>query len=438
HISAYAERLLQGLDTIDWSEPIKEMQRNWIGKSIGAQFHFKIAPNNISTKDGATTPLGEDYKTANPKNWALLKEFGRTNRKNPTPEEDAIWQRVRNKKLGYKIRRQHTIQDFIADFACLSQKLVIEIDGEYHQGQKEYDQIRTEYLNAFGFRVIRFSNQEINENLEKVLEKIKYELSHTPFNSPSPEVRGLGGEAKTIEVFTTRLDTVYGVTYLALAPEHELVKKIVTDAQREEVMAYAEVASNRSERERMTEVKNITGAFTGAYAIHPFSGEKIPVWVADYVLAGYGTGAVMAVPSGDQRDYDFAKHFGLPITVINDAMVIDEKADPTWEGKIINSGFMNGLTPKEAIKRGIEELEKLGIGSGKINYRMRDAIFTRQRYWGEPLPVYFKDGIPYLMEESELPLVLPEVDKYLPTEDGEPPFARAENWTTAQGDAIEK
>ncbi|MEQ9660219.1 class I tRNA ligase family protein, partial [Fulvivirga sp.] len=265
-----------------------------------------------------------------------------------------------------------------------------------------------------------------------------YYFPLTHFNTPSPVVWGLGGEPKTIEVFTTRLDTVYGVTYLALAPEHELVAQIVTDSQREEVMAYAEVASNRSERERMTEVKNITGAFTGAYAIHPFSGEKIPVWVADYVLAGYGTGAVMAVPSGDQRDYDFAKHFNLPITVINDAMVIDEKADPTWEGKIINSGFMNGLTPKEAIKRGIEELEKLGIGSGKINYRMRDAIFTRQRYWGEPLPVYFKDGIPYLMEESELPLVLPEVDKYLPTEDGEPPLARAENWTTAQGDAIEK
>ncbi|MEQ8925005.1 MAG: class I tRNA ligase family protein, partial [Fulvivirga sp.] len=163
-----------------------------------------------------------------------------------------------------------------------------------------------------------------------------------------------------------------------------------------------------------------------------------PVWLADYVLAGYGTGAVMAVPSGDQRDYDFAKHFDLPIPAINDAMNIEEKADPTWEGKIINSDFLNGLSPKEAIRKGIEELEKKGIGSGKVNYRMRDAIFTRQRYWGEPLPVYFKDEIPYLMDESKLPLVLPEVDKYLPTEDGEPPLGRATNWETEQGDAIEK
>ncbi len=210
-ISAYAERLLQGLEEIDWSEPIKEMQRNWIGKSIGAQFHFQ-----------------------------------------------------------------------------------------------------------------------------------------------------LDGHAETIEVFTTRLDTVFGVTYLALAPEHNLVKSIVTEEQKKTVLEYVEVAKNRSERERMTDVKHITGVFTGSYTIHPFSGKKIPVWIADYVLAGYGTGGVMAVPSGDQRDYDFAKHFDLPIVPINDAMKIEEKADPTWEGKIINSDFLNGLTPKEAIRRGIE-VEKLII-----------------------------------------------------------------------------
>ncbi len=287
-ISAYAERLLQGLEKIDWPEPLKEMQRNWIGKSVGAEVDFKVA------------------------------------------DQDEI-----------------------------------------------------------------------------------------------------------IRIFTTRMDTIFGATFLVLAPESELVDKLVTQEQKSEVQKYVEVAKNRSERERMMDVKHITGVFTGAYVEHPFSGEKLPIWVADYVLAGYGTGAVMAVPSGDQRDYDFAKHFDLPIVKINDAMQIEEQADPTREGKIINSDFLDGLTPNEAIAKGTEELEKRGIGTAKINYRMRDAIFTRQRYWGEPLPVYFKDDMPYLMDEKELPLVLPEVDKYLPTEDGAPPLGRAKDWKTEQGHAIE-
>ena len=287
-ITAYAERLLTGLETIDWPEPLKEMQRNWIGKSMGAELDFKVDGHDID-----------------------------------------------------------------------------------------------------------------------------------------------------ITVFTTRIDTIFGVTYLALAPESDLVKQLVTDDQKEEVMAYAEKAGNRSERERMTDVKTITGAFTGAYAMHPFSGEKVQIWVADYVLAGYGTGAVMAVPAGDQRDYDFAKHFDLPIVPIIEGANIEKAADPTKEGKMMNSDFLNGLSPKEAILKGIEELEKRGIGKGKTNYRMRDAIFTRQRYWGEPLPVYYKDGSPYLMDTDKLPLVLPEIDKYLPTEDGEPPLGRAKDWTTESGDPIE-
>lgn len=287
-ISAYAERLLQGLEKIDWPEPLKEMQRNWIGKSVGAEVDFKVA-----------------------------------------------------------------------------------------------------------------------------------------------------GHDETIRIFTTRMDTIFGATFLVLAPESELVEKLITPEQKDEVLKYVEVAKNRSERERMMDVKHVTGVFTGSYVEHPFSGEKLPIWVADYVLAGYGTGAVMAVPSGDQRDYDFAKHFDLPIVKINDAMQIEEQADATRDGKIINSDFLNGLTPDEAIKKGIEELEQRGIGTAKVNYRMRDAIFTRQRYWGEPLPVYFKDDVPYLMDEKELPLVLPEVDKYLPTEDGAPPLGRAKDWKTEQGHAIE-
>jgi leucyl-tRNA synthetase len=279
-ITAYAQRLLDGLDTIDWPEPLKEMQRNWIGKSIGAEVRFKAE----------------------------------------------------------------------------------------------------------------------NADIE-------------------------------IEVFTTRIDTIYGVTFLSLAPESELTAQLTTDDQREAVEAYVAQAATRSERDRMSDVKTISGVFTGSYAINPFNGEKVPIWVADYVLAGYGTGAVMAVPCGDQRDYDFAKHFDLPIVpVIKDAD-ISEQADSTKEGTMINSGILDGLSCQDAIAKAIEFAEEKGVGKGKINYRLRDAIFARQRYWGEPVPVYFKDGVPHLVDEKDLPIILPEVDKYLPTEDGDPPLGRAENFT---------
>jgi len=279
-ITAYADRLLSGLDKIDWPEPIKEMQRNWIGKSYGAEVDFKI------------------------------------------------------------------------------------------------------------------------ENSEEV-----------------------------IRVFTTRVDTIFGVTFMVLAPESELVNQLTTQDQKSEVEAYVEVSVNRSERERMSDAKNVTGVFTGSYAIHPFTNEKVPIWIADYVLAGYGTGAVMAVPSGDQRDFDFAKHFNLPIVEINDAQKLTEtEADPTKEGKIINSDFLNGLSPKEAIEKGIEEVEKRGIGNKKVNFKLRDAIFGRQRYWGEPIPVYYENGKTSLVPDNELPLELPSIDEYLPTEDGDPPLGRATNW----------
>jgi leucyl-tRNA synthetase len=278
-ITAYADRLLQGLEKVDWSEPIKEMQRNWIGKSIGAEMTFHV------------------------------------------------------------------------------------------------------------------KNSE-----------------------------------KSIKVFTTRIDTIYGVTYLALAPESDLAAELITEDQRETAEAYINVAKNRSERERMSDVKTISGAFTGSYAINPFNGEEIQIWVADYVLAGYGTGAVMAVPAHDERDYNFAKHFGLEIRQVIEGSM-ENGSFPGKGGLIINSGFISNLYMKDAMTKAIEFLEEKGIGKGKIQFRMRDAIFTRQRYWGEPLPVYFKEGLPYLIDEKDLPLVLPEVDKYLPTEDGEPPLGRAKDWT---------
>ncbi|GAB3197543.1 leucyl-tRNA synthetase [Pontibacter aydingkolensis] len=277
-ITAFAERLLQGLEEIDWPEPVKEMQRNWIGKSVGAELDFAI-------------------------------------------------------------------------------------EGDGH-----------------------------------------------------------------IKVFTTRIDTIFGATFVVLAPEHELVEQITTDEQRQQVEAYVQVAKNRSERERMTDVKTVSGVFTGAYAINPISEERVPIWIADYVLAGYGTGAVMAVPGHDSRDYTFAKHFNLPIREVVAGGNIEEEAYAAKEGKIINSGFLNGLEVKEAIKAGIARAEELGVGKGRVQYRMRDAVFSRQRYWGEPVPVYFKDGIPQLLDDKGLPLELPKIDAYLPTETGEPPLGRAVDW----------
>ncbi|GAB3222835.1 leucine--tRNA ligase [Hymenobacter seoulensis] len=279
-ITAYADRLLQGLDTIDWPEAVKEMQRNWIGKSIGAEVTFSVQ----------------------------------------------------------------------------------------------------------------------------------------------------GHESAQIKVYTTRVDTIYGATFLVLAPEHELVKELTTPEQQETIQEYIDATKRRSERDRMADTKTVSGAFTGSFGINPFSGEPIQIWIADYVLAGYGTGAVMAVPSGDQRDYVFAKHFNLPIVQVTDAQQIDEQADPTKEGRYINSELINGLGYKEATQRLIQELETRGIGKGKTNFRIRDAIFGRQRYWGEPLPIYYKDGVAYGVAEADLPLVLPEIDEYKPTETGEPPLGRAKDW----------
>ena len=279
-ISAYAERLLQGLETIDWSESIKESQRNWIGKSVGASVTFNL---------------------------------------------------------------------------------------------KDHDAV--------------------------------------------------------VEVFTTRPDTIFGVTFMTLAPEHELVAKITTPEQKEAVEAYVTATAKRSERERMADVKTISGVFTGAYAEHPFTKEPIPVWIGDYVLAGYGTGAVMAVPCGDERDYAFAKHFNIPIQNIFEGVDISEEAFADKEKTIIgNSDFLNGLNYKEATKKAIEALEKLGQGNGKTNYRLRDAVFSRQRYWGEPFPVYYVNDLPQMIEAQYLPIVLPEVEKYLPTEDGQPPLGNATVW----------
>jgi len=250
---------------------------------------------------------------------------------------------------------------------------------------------------------------------------------------------GIAGSVELIEVFTTRPDTIFGVSFMVLAPEHPLVDFITTPDYAKDVATYKKNASLKSERERNADVKNITGQFTGAHAVHPFTGDHIQIWIGDYVLASYGTGAVMAVPCGDQRDWDFASHFGIKIKNIFQDVDVSEAAYTEKEGIIADSDFLSGLPVKKAMEAAIKAIEEKGIGKGKTNYRLRDAIFSRQRYWGEPFPVYYKNDIPYLIDDSELPVILPEVDKYLPTEDGEPPLARAEQsaWNVFKGDRME-
>ncbi len=238
---------------------------------------------------------------------------------------------------------------------------------------------------------------------------------------------------KKLEVFTTRPDTIFGVTFMVIAPEHDLVAELTTPEYRQAVASYIDETKKRSERERMTEAKRVSGQFTGAYAINPFNGKQIPIYLSDYVLISYGTGAIMAVPAHDSRDYAFAKHFGIDIIEVVAGGDISQESYDAKEGTLVNSDFLNGLDVKVAVTRAIDEVESRGIGKRQINFRLRDAIFSRQRYWGEPFPIYFKDGLPYAVSADQLPLELPAVDAFLPTETGEPPLGRATSWATAEG-----
>ena len=410
-ISAYAQRLLDGLEKIDWPQPLKDSQTNWIGRSQGASVSFDVISDVSEEKE-----IKLSFKEIE-----ALKE----KRSNPSKAVALLWSKLRKKKGISKFRANYTIGNLVADFVCFAKNLVVEFSG------KEDEAVRTSFLNKEGFSVTFVSAEEIEKSVETVVAKIETALqfSSAPKKEEKSTVKAVSNKTvDKIEVFTTRPDTIFGVTFMTLAPEHELVSKITTVAQKGEVEAYITATAKRSERDRMADVKTISGAFTGAYAKHPFTGEKIAIWIGDYVLASYGTGAVMAVPCGDQRDYDFAKHFNIEIKNIFEGIDISEVACEDKTAKIANSDFLSGLPVKKATKLAIYELEKRGFGKGKINYRLRDAVFSRQRYWGEPFPVYYKEGMPQMIDTEHLPIVLPEVEKYLPTEDGKPPLGNATEW----------
>ncbi|MFV0607433.1 MAG: leucine--tRNA ligase [Niabella sp.] len=446
-ITEYADRLLHGLQEVDFSDAMKEMQSNWIGKSSGAEIDFEIrlTPNPSPAGEGSMDSSKDEksensyYKTAGSA-WQILKEYGRENRKNATEAEDTLWQLLRNNQLETKVRRQHTIGEYIVDFAILEAGLVIEVDGGYHDEKQQqlFDEARKNYLKTFNLEVIRFTNEEVLNNINTVIETIKNKIAQ----SKEPRVsfpllqaeKGQGDEAFAkaneplkLRVYTTRPDTIFGVDFMVIAPELDLVDQIKSPGQTVAVDEYVAWVNSRSERERMSE-KKISGVFTGAYAINPFDGREIPIWISEYVLAGYGTGAIMAVPCGDERDYKFAEHFNIPITnIIGDAFD-GKEANPTKDAVLQNSGFINGMVMRNAIEVVITELEDSGIGTRKTNYKMRDAAFSRQRYWGEPFPITWKNGVAYALDESQLPIELPEMDNIKPGKDGEGPLSNNEAW----------
>ena len=426
-ITAYAERLLQGLETVEFSEAMKEMQRNWIGKSEGAEIMFYLTPTLSTGGEGAKgAALVPKYTVAG----ILQFEKAKRMRKEYTEAEDILWQHLRNNQLHAKFRRQHPIDSYIVDFVSLQNKLIIEIDGNYHEvsEQKKLDEERSNILKEIGFRVIRFTNEEVISSLEATLQKIKNNLKSNGTVSVSGVPLSPRGEGLGVRVYTTRPDTIFGVDFMVLAPEHELVAEITTPEQKTEIEKYQAYVKSRSERERMAEVKQITGAFTGAHVVNPFDGRKLPIWISEYVLAGYGTGAIMAVPCGDQRDFAFAKHFNIPITNIIGEHYNGNEANATKEARLSNSGFLDGMLMKDAIGVVIDKLEEQGIGKRKINYKMRDAGFSRQRYWGEPFPIVYKDRIGYPVDENQLPVELPHVENYKPGPEGEGPLANIPAW----------
>lgn len=353
---------------------------------------------------------------------------------------------------------KYKIQNFSsADWKSYSEKQQLEILMEYRLAYLAYTDVNwcealgtvlanDEVINGVsyrgGFPVVKKQMRQWSLRITEYADRLLRGLDEIDFSESMKEIqrnwigKSVGAQINFqltignfhLSVFTTRPDTIFGVDFMVLAPEHELVQKITTPQQKEEIEKYLKYVESRSEVDRMAEVKKITGAFTGAYAVNPFNGRQIPVWISEYVLVGYGTGAIMAVPCGDERDHKFAKHFKIPITNIIGSHYNGNEANPTKDAILENSGFMDGLVMHKAIDVAIEELEKRGLGKRQINYKMRDAGWSRQRYWGEPFPVYFKDDVPYAMKESELPLELPPSNNFKPSGTGEGPLANLPDW----------
>ncbi len=409
-VSAYAERLLEGLDELDWSESLKETQRNWIGRSEGAVIHIPLMESSIKSSSDSTDPKA-------------------------TKAEQTLWEKVKNSQLGFKLKRHYKIGDFTAPFVNLDKGVIVDIDTDAFLSREEKDEhiVTQSKLKLGGFRIISFTESEVLADPDAVSQTIKEYVASVPA-ADIPVSEEIGEDV--IPVFTTRPDTIFGVTFMVLAPESELTEQLTTEGQYEAVQAYITKTKKKTELERISDRK-VTGVFSGSYAKHPFTEEPMPIWISDYVLAGYGTGAIMAVPAHDSRDYAFAKHFNLPIIPLIEGCDVSEESFDAKEGIMINSDFLDGLTVQEAIGKAIDEIGKKELGYSQVNFRIRDAIFSRQRYWGEPFPIYYKDGMPYTLSDSELPLELPPVDKFLPTETGEPPLARAENWVSNDGYPLE-
>ena len=436
-ITEYAERLLVDLDMLDWPESTKEMQRNWIGKSEGAKVRFKASPPNpLSKGEGEGRP---QYMTADASIWDTLKENSKKNREDPTKAETILWEKLRDRKLnGFKFRRQHAIGQFIADFVCIEKSLIVEVDGSIHDDRKEQDELRTNALNQIGFRVLRFSNDEVEERVDYVLEKIKRELEieSLSFGEGQSAIGGQGealSDSLFIEVFTTRPDTLWGATYMVLAPEHPYVDLLTTPECKTAVDIYKENAKHKSDLERQMQDKDKSGVFTGSYAINPVNNQETPIWIADYVLMGYGTGAIMAVPAHDERDWEFATKFHIPIVeVVKPASGAEsdiKKAPFTEEGIAVNSGIITGMKTDKAKKKIIWWLEDQGLGKATVQYKLRDWLFSRQRFWGEPFPlIHLEDGTIKPVPEDELPVLLPQVESYKPTGTGESPLAKFPEW----------
>ncbi len=401
-ITKYADRLDKDLDTVDYLPQIKLAQRNWIGRSEGAEIEFEIQnstyPLTPSQREGEF-----GYHTTDPKTWRALQDRVLEMRNNPTEAEEKLWQALRKNLTGYHFRRQQIVNRFIVDFICLTKNLIIEVDGDIHDLQKEKDKERANILKILGFKIIRFRNEEVLHDIASVVKKIENELKALPFGeglggvefgSSSPLGR-LGG----VKVFTTRPDTIFGATYLVLAPEHELVLKLKNEIKNwSEVEKYIQEVRNKTDIERTAEEKIKTGVeLKGIKVINPANTQALPVWIADYVLPHYGTGAIMAVPADDERDREFAEKFKLSIV-------------------------------KDYKKAGFED-----FGKKITKFKLRDWVFSRQRYWGEPIPVVNCEKCGLVpVPEKDLPVKLPKVKNYQPTDSGESPLANITKWVNTK------